>query len=56
MLLEAGLTIEALHEGRTLPWHFMPRMVEVGDGEFAFPGAEAELVPCTFTIVARAPR
>ncbi|MDN4471544.1 class I SAM-dependent methyltransferase [Demequina zhanjiangensis] len=55
VLLEAGLTLEAMHEGRTLPWHFAPRMVEVGDGEFAFPGDEAERVPCTFTLVARKP-
>ncbi len=55
VLLEAGLSLEAMHEGRTLPWHFAPRMVEVGDGEFAFPGDEAEKVPCTFTLVARRP-
>ncbi len=55
VLLDAGLTIEAMHEGRTLPWRFAERMVELPDGDFAWPGVEADIVPCTFTIVARRP-
>lgn len=51
-LIGAGLRILRLDEGRTLPWRFSPRMVEVPDG-FAWPDGERELVPCTYTIVAR---
>ena len=50
-LIGAGLRIRLLDEGRTLPWRFSPRMVEV-DGDYAWPEAERDLVPCTFTIVA----
>ena len=52
-LLDAGLTIEALQEGRTLPWRFAERMVERPDGDFEWPGAERDILPCTFTVVAR---
>ena len=55
VLLEAGLTLEAMHEGRTLPWQFAPRMVQRADGEYEWPGDEADRVPCTFTLVARKP-
>lgn len=55
VLLEAGLTLEAMHEGRTLPWQFAPRMVQRADGEYEWPGEEADRVPCTFTLVARKP-
>ncbi|WP_084124439.1 bifunctional 2-polyprenyl-6-hydroxyphenol methylase/3-demethylubiquinol 3-O-methyltransferase UbiG [Demequina sp. NBRC 110054] len=55
VLLDAGLAIEAMHEGRTLPWRFAERMIELPDGDYAWPGAEADIVPCTFTIVARRP-
>ncbi|MFJ4225082.1 class I SAM-dependent methyltransferase [Microbacterium sp. NPDC089695] len=51
-LLEAGLRITLFDEGRTLPWRFSPRMVEVPGG-FAWPEAERDLIPCTYTIVAR---
>ncbi|WP_062518734.1 class I SAM-dependent methyltransferase [Demequina silvatica] len=54
-LLDAALVIEAMEEGRTLPWRFADRMVELEDGDFAWPGAEADVMPCTFTIVARRP-
>ncbi|WP_062314521.1 class I SAM-dependent methyltransferase [Demequina rhizosphaerae] len=54
-LLQAGLVIEAMDEGRTLPWRFSERMVELPDGDFAWPGGEAAVVPCTLTIVARRP-
>ncbi|PNI07055.1 methyltransferase type 12 [Arthrobacter sp. AFG7.2] len=51
-LLAAGLQILSFDEGRTLPWKFAPRMVEVAEG-FAWPEAERGLVPCTYTIIAR---
>ncbi len=51
-LIGAGLRIERLDEGTTLPWRFSPRMVAV-DGGFAWPAPERDLVPCTYTIVAR---
>lgn len=51
-LLRAGLRLIHFDEGRTLPWRFSPRMVEV-DGGFAWPDAERDLIPCTYTIVAR---
>lgn len=54
-LLEAGLTIEALEEGRTLPWRFAERMVERPDGDFEWPGTERDILPCTFAVVARRP-
>ncbi|MFF5790661.1 class I SAM-dependent methyltransferase [Paeniglutamicibacter sp. NPDC012692] len=53
-LIGAGLQILRLDEGTTLPWKFSPRMVEVPDG-FAWPEAERDLVPCTYTIIARKP-
>ncbi|MGJ0388156.1 class I SAM-dependent methyltransferase [Microbacterium sp. CGR1] len=51
-LLHAGLRLVHFDEGRTLPWRFSPRMVEVPRG-YAWPEAERNLIPCTFTIVAR---
>ncbi|WP_341957401.1 class I SAM-dependent methyltransferase [Microbacterium sp. LWH13-1.2] len=50
-LLRAGLRLVHFDEGRTLPWRFSPRMVEVPRG-YAWPEAERNLIPCTFTIVA----
>lgn len=51
-LLRTGLRLVHFDEGRTLPWRFSPRMVDV-DGGFAWPGSERNLIPCTYTIVAR---
>lgn len=51
-LLRAGLRLVHFDEGRTLPWQFSPRMVEIPGG-YAWPEDERNLVPCTFTIVAR---
>ncbi|WP_435744775.1 class I SAM-dependent methyltransferase [Microbacterium sp. PMB16] len=51
-LLRAGLRLLHFDEGRTLPWRFSPRMVEVGE-DFAWPESERDLIPCTYTIVAR---
>lgn len=50
-LLDAGLRLVHFDEGRTLPWRFSERMVEV-EGGFAWPDAERALVPCTYTIIA----
>ncbi len=51
-LIGAGLQILRLEEGQTIPWKFSPRMEKVSDG-FAWPEAERELIPCTYTIIAR---
>lgn len=51
-LLRSGLRLVHFDEGRTLPWRFSPRMVEVPGG-YAWPEAERDLVPTTYTIVAR---
>jgi SAM-dependent methyltransferase len=53
-LIAAGLQILRLDEDTTLPWKFSPRTVEVPGG-FAWPEAERDLVPCTYTIIARKP-
>lgn len=52
-LLAAGLVIERLDEGRTLPWRFSSAMVETEAG-WVWPSPER--IPCTFTVVARKPR
>lgn len=51
-LLRAGLRILHFDEGTTIPWQFSSRMVEVPRG-YAWPEAERNLIPCTYTIVAR---
>lgn len=51
-LLGAGLRLVRMEEGKTLPWAFSPRMVQLGDEDYAWPEEERDLVPCTFTIVA----
>lgn len=51
-LLRSGLRLVHFDEGRTLPWRFTSRMVEV-PGAYAWPEAERDLIPCTYTIVAR---
>ncbi|MBB2976787.1 SAM-dependent methyltransferase [Microbacterium endophyticum] len=51
-LISAGLHIEFFDEGDTLPWRFSERMIEV-DGGYAWPASERDVVPCTYTIVAR---
>lgn len=53
-LLRAGLELRAFDEGRTLPWQYSTRMIEVDDA-WVWPEGERDLVPCTFTIVARRP-
>jgi len=58
VLLRQGLDVVALDEGKTLPWQFSPRMRPVTDqpdSDFAWPEGERDLVPCTFTLVARRP-
>jgi SAM-dependent methyltransferase len=54
-VLGAGLEIIGFDEGRTLPWRFSPAMVELDDGDFAYPVPLDERVPLTFTLVARKP-
>ncbi|WNM24019.1 class I SAM-dependent methyltransferase [Demequina capsici] len=54
-LLDAGLTLVAMDEGRTLPWRFAERMVALPGGDFAWPGGDAGVMPCTLTLVARKP-
>ncbi|MBF4604863.1 class I SAM-dependent methyltransferase [Curtobacterium sp. VKM Ac-2884] len=51
-LLDAGLRLRRLDEGRTLPWRFSPRMEDTGDGSWAWPDADRDRVPLTYTIVA----
>ncbi|WP_439694023.1 class I SAM-dependent methyltransferase [Curtobacterium sp. SP.BCo] len=51
-LLDAGLRLRRLDEGRTLPWRFSPRMVDTGDGSWSWPDADQDRLPTTFTIVA----
>lgn len=51
-LLQAGLRLVHFDEGRTLPWRFSDRMIEVPGG-YAWPDAESDLMPCTYTIIAR---
>ncbi|WP_269939595.1 class I SAM-dependent methyltransferase [Arthrobacter sp. HY1533] len=51
-LIGAGLKLLRVDEGKTLPWRFSTRMVEVPGG-FAWPEEERDLVPCTYTIIAR---
>lgn len=51
-LLGAGLRLRRLDEGTTLPWRFSPRMVDTGDGSWAWPAADRDRLPTTFTIVA----
>jgi hypothetical protein len=51
-LIGAGLQILRVDEDTTIPWKFAPRMVEVPGG-FAWPESERQLVPCTYTIIAR---
>lgn len=58
VLLRQGLDLVALDEGKTLPWQFSPRMQPVGrepDADYEWPEGERDLVPCTFTVVARRP-
>lgn len=52
-LIGAGLQLVRLDEGRELPWRFSARMVEAGDGDWAWPGAERDLLPATLTVMAR---
>ena len=51
-LLGAGLRLRRLDEGSTLPWRFSPRMEPTSDGSWAWPGADRQRLPTTFSIVA----
>lgn len=52
VLLANGMRLLHFDEGRTLPWQFSPRMVEVAGG-YAWAESERDLIPCTYTIVAQ---
>lgn len=52
-LIGAGLQILRLDEDWRLPWRFSSRMVDVGNGDWAWPEGERERSPATFTVVAR---
>lgn len=52
-LIGAGLQIVRLDEGRELPWRFSGRMVDVGDGNWAWPDSKRDLIPATLTVIAR---
>jgi hypothetical protein len=50
--LQCHIGTDTLSLAKTIPWKFAPRMVEVPEG-FAWPESERDLVPCTYTIIAR---
>jgi len=52
-LISAGLELVLVDEGRTLPWRFSTFMEEREDGDFELPEDQRDLVPLTFTAVAR---
>jgi SAM-dependent methyltransferase len=52
-LIGAGLELVWLDEGKTLPWRFSSYMVEREDGDFELPEAQRDIMPLTFTAVAR---
>ena len=52
-VMGAGLEIVDFDEGKTLPWRFSEYMVEREDGDFELPAHQRELMPLTFTLVAR---
>lgn len=54
-LLGAKLQIVAVSEGKTLPWEFSPDMIKRADGDYEWPTELRNVIPCTFTIVARKP-
>jgi len=54
-VIGAGMQILRLDEGWRLPWRFSQRMVDVGDGDWAWPESERESIPTTFTLLARKP-
>jgi len=52
-LISAGLDLVWIDEGKTLPWRFSTFMVEREDGDFELPEDQREVMPLTFTAVAR---
>jgi SAM-dependent methyltransferase len=52
-LIGAGLELAWIDEGKTLPWRFSQFMDEREDGDFELPEDQRDLVPLTFTAVAR---
>lgn len=54
-LIMAGLQIERMGEGRTIPWQYSPIMEEVSPGNYAWPAPFRDSIPVTFTLIARKP-
>ncbi|WP_454051550.1 class I SAM-dependent methyltransferase [Cellulomonas sp. Marseille-Q8402] len=52
-VLDAGLTLRAMAEERTIPWQALPQMVRAG-ASWALPGDDARL-PLTFSLTATKP-
>lgn len=52
-VLSAGLELVGFDEGDTLPWQFSESMVELPDGDYAYPEPLRQCLPMTFTLVAR---
>ncbi len=50
-LLDAGLRLRFMGEGRTLPWQAMPQMVALGD-DFVLPSPWDGRIPLTYTLIA----
>jgi hypothetical protein len=50
-LIEAGLTLEFLHEHETLPYRLFPSMAPAGDGMFRLPDG-AVPIPLSFSLKA----
>jgi SAM-dependent methyltransferase len=53
-LLDAGLTLDFLHEHETLAWKLFPMMVEAGEGMFRLPDG-ASALPLAYSLRARKP-
>lgn len=52
-VIGAGLELAWIAEGKTLPWRFSTFMDERPDGDFELPLDQRDLIPLTFTLIAR---
>lgn len=50
-LVDAGLRLRLLREGRTLPWQYLPQMVSDGT-DYVLPAPWTDRVPLSFTLIA----
>lgn len=55
-LLGAGLRLEFMDEGRSVPWEMFPGMPRDKAGDYVLAGPLADSVPLTLTLVARRPQ